>query len=213
MIVDDEQDLLRYLVTSLEETYTVQGLQSGAEALECLKTFPANLLITDITMPGVDGISLLAQIREQYSNLPVIMMTGNGNMETAIKSLRGGAFDFLVKPFSTDLLLSTIERALKHNHLLNLTQELFKNYKDLYKLHKKLAGHYLEQYEMAEVAILRLAEKTSDEGWIDQFKKSIPQTELKDQIQLLEEQLSEMFEKEKDHKQIISSCFGSLWQK
>ena len=90
---------------------------SADEALELIRHRDIDVILTDVKMPGKTGIELCRQINDIRSDLPVIVMTAFGNMETAIEALRSGAFDFVTKPFEMDLLLAAIKRALEHRSL------------------------------------------------------------------------------------------------
>ena len=78
---------------------------------------PPDLVLLDIAMPGRDGVEILAEVRERWSELPVVMMSGHGTIETAVRTTRLGAFDFIEKPLSIDKLLLTIEHALERSRL------------------------------------------------------------------------------------------------
>jgi DNA-binding NtrC family response regulator len=83
---------------------------SGPEACRCVGEDPPDLVITDIQMPGMDGIALLKSIRERYPDLPVILMTGHETVETAVAALRNRAYDYFRKPVELQNLLDCIDR-------------------------------------------------------------------------------------------------------
>ena len=119
LVVDDEKNYLLVLETLLGgEGYQVLTASSGEEALRVLGEDEADLLITDMKMPGLDGVDLLASIKEQQPDLPVIMMTAFGTVDKAVEAMKKGAFDYLSKPFENDQMLLTIGRALKLGRLV-----------------------------------------------------------------------------------------------
>ena len=123
LIVDDEESIRRSLAGILsDEGFETQAVASGETALRALAApeegdLP-DLVLLDIAMPGRDGIDTLAQLRRDHPELPVVMMSGYGTIETALKATRLGAFDFVEKPVPFDRLLLTITHALEEVRLL-----------------------------------------------------------------------------------------------
>lgn len=120
LIVDDE-DVVRH---SLSQTLEIEDITTltachGREALQTIQPDWPGVVVTDINMPEMDGIELLTAIKHIDSDLPVIMLTGHGDISLAVESMRLGAYDFLEKPFSTEQLLETIRRA-REKRLLTL---------------------------------------------------------------------------------------------
>lgn len=121
LLVDDEAAIRRSLGGILsDEGYEVSLAVSGEEALSKLAEEAPDLVLLDIWLPGIDGLMVLAKIKAQQPNLPVIMISGHGNVENAVKATRLGAFDFIEKPLDMDKTLLTLRNALK---LLRLTEE------------------------------------------------------------------------------------------
>jgi len=113
LVVDDEPTVLMFCTRALSRMgYEAQGASSGEEALALLKTGAFDVLVTDVAMPGMNGIELLRQAREILPELVVVVITGVGSIDLAIKALRGGAQDFLPKPFTPLELKSAVDRAL-----------------------------------------------------------------------------------------------------
>ncbi len=115
LVVDDEPDIRDLVQEILEdEGYQVDIAENGVSAKEKLRLRRPDVLLLDIWMPDIDGISILKELTENEEELsfPVIMMSGHGNIETAVESTRLGAYDFLEKPLSLAKLLLTIEHAL-----------------------------------------------------------------------------------------------------
>jgi signal transduction histidine kinase/FixJ family two-component response regulator len=113
LIVDDEEALMRALCDTLEyEGYFTQGFTSGREAIAALREQPFDLLLTDLTMPDIDGIALLRACREIDGELACIVMTGQGTIATAVDALKTGALDYVLKPFKVNTILPVLARAL-----------------------------------------------------------------------------------------------------
>ncbi|HEX3405785.1 MAG TPA: sigma-54 dependent transcriptional regulator, partial [Caulobacteraceae bacterium] len=116
LIVDDEPDI-RELVAGIlsDEGYAVRTAGSSDEAMAAVRARRPSLLILDIWMQGagMDGLELLELVKELDHDLPVVMISGHGNIETAVSAIKKGAYDFLEKPFKSDRLLLVVERALE----------------------------------------------------------------------------------------------------
>lgn len=118
LVVDDEREIR----TSLRGVLSDEGLRvleaaDGREALALLRREQPELVLLDVWMPEIDGIELLRRLQDQPVRPQVIMISGHGNIETAVKATKLGAFDFIEKPFSIDALLQLVNRALEHRAL------------------------------------------------------------------------------------------------
>src|SRR5579871_3112144 len=116
LVVDDEVDIREQVAGILEdEGYSVRTAQDSESALASLKARKPALLVLDIWMQGggMDGLELLDMVKELDPDLPVIMISGHGNIETAVSAIKRGAYDFLEKPFKSDRLLLIVQRALE----------------------------------------------------------------------------------------------------
>lgn len=135
LVVDDEESIRTSLEGILEdEGYQVLLAENGTDALDLIREEVPDLVLLDIWMPGMDGIQTLERIRNLSLDLTVVMMSGHGTIETAVKATRIGAFDFIEKPFSLDKLLITIGNAL--------------NFKELRKENEALRLAALKEHEM-----------------------------------------------------------------
>jgi len=113
LVVDDEANIRHTLRGVLsDEGYDVVEAQDGRRALELLAHELPQLAIVDIWMPEMDGIELVSRMRQQAPEVPVIVISGHGTIDTAVRVIRMGAFDFLEKPFQLDALLRMVDRAL-----------------------------------------------------------------------------------------------------
>lgn len=113
LVVDDEANVLKFLVRVLErEGYNVYSAMNGIEALEFLEHDTIDLLLTDIKMDGLDGVSLLQEGRARFPDLAVILLTGHATVESAVIALREGAFNYLLKPIKNEDLVIAVREAL-----------------------------------------------------------------------------------------------------
>ena len=114
LVVDDEEGIRKILRQVLEyEDHEVRVAGGGGEALSIYSEFRPDLSLLDVKMARMDGLEVLDRLREQDAGAVVIMMSGHGNIETAVEATRRGAYDFLEKPLDTDRLLVTIRNALQ----------------------------------------------------------------------------------------------------
>ena len=114
LIIDDEKSVRDSLKMILEyERYEVEFAENGEQGLSKLAVQPFDLVLLDVKMAGIDGMEVLHRIREKNAELPVIMISGHGTIETAVEATKLGAFDFLPKPLDRDKLLITIRNALQ----------------------------------------------------------------------------------------------------
>ena len=114
LIVDDELGMRQFLTHLFQrEGHTVRAASNGNEAIGLLKQGPADLIVSDVRMPDMNGIELLRSARQLFPNVEVIMMTAFANVDTAREAFLLGAYDFVQKPFDNDLLKETVARALE----------------------------------------------------------------------------------------------------
>jgi two-component system nitrogen regulation response regulator NtrX len=126
LIVDDEESIRRSLGGILsDEGFDTASEADGDEAVATIeREGPPDLVLLDIAMPNRDGVEILGELRERWPGLPVVMMSGHGTIETAVRTTRIGAFDFIEKPLSIDKLLLTIQHALDQSRLEHENQRL-----------------------------------------------------------------------------------------
>lgn len=119
LIMEDKESMAKMLKDTLEaEGYRVISARDGIEGIRHLKESRIDLVLTDLKLPGKDGIEVLRASREENQLIPVIVMTAYGSVETAVTAMKEGAFDFITKPFDVDHLLMLIKRALETQRLL-----------------------------------------------------------------------------------------------
>jgi len=127
LIADDDDSLRRVLEFQLQEAgYAVQAAENGARALEIFSSEAVDCLLTDWRMPQMSGAELLKRAGAINSEVPVIIITAFGDVETAVEAMRGGAFDFITKPFNRQAILLTVEKALKYGQVFAENRRLRK---------------------------------------------------------------------------------------
>ena len=117
-IVDDEPSILNTLSSILEdEGYQVSCAKNGVEALKLIRSETPDLVLLDIWMPEIDGLEILKRVRQQFPNLLVVIMSGHGSIETAVKSTKLGAYDYLEKPLDLEKVTILVRNALHQRKL------------------------------------------------------------------------------------------------
>jgi DNA-binding NtrC family response regulator len=118
LVIDDEEIMREILQTLLErEGYAVRLAASGQEGLDLARALPFDAVIVDVMMPGIDGLQVLDELKKQDEGLPVLMITAYASMDTAIKAMKLGAFDYITKPFKNDEVLVVLQNAIEHRRL------------------------------------------------------------------------------------------------
>ena len=135
LIIEDEAAIRRVLVKILSEendTYQVEEAEDGAAGLEKIKNNDYDLVLCDIKMPKLDGVEVLEEVKKIKPEIPMVMISGHGDMETAIHTMRLGAFDYISKPPDLNRLLNTVRNALDKKQLVVenkiLKKKVSKNY-------------------------------------------------------------------------------------
>src|SRR6187399_1345970 len=127
LIVDDESDICELVAGLLQdEGYSTRTARDSDAALNEIRTRRPNLVFLDIWLQGskLDGLQLLDTIKQEYPSLPAVMISGHGNIETAVAAIKQGAYDYIEKPFKADRLVLVAERALENSRLKRQVQEL-----------------------------------------------------------------------------------------
>lgn len=121
LIIEDESSIRRVLIKILSEensTYEVEEAEDGVQGLEKIKNSDYGLVLCDIKMPKMDGVELLEAVKKIKPEIPMVMISGHGDMETAIQAMRLGAFDYISKPPDLNRLLNTVRNALDKKQLV-----------------------------------------------------------------------------------------------
>jgi DNA-binding NtrC family response regulator len=125
LIVDDEEIVIRSCQRILgDDSHVVDSAHDGSEALRKVDENEYDIVVLDIMMPGIGGLEVLQQIKERHPDVEVVMVTGLSQIETAVKAMKLGAFDYLPKPFDPDELKHVVDRALERRRLLNENRSL-----------------------------------------------------------------------------------------
>jgi two-component system, NtrC family, nitrogen regulation response regulator NtrX len=127
LVIDDERSIRNTLKDILEyEKYEVDLAEDGKKGLEAVKQTEYDIILCDIKMPGMDGIEVLEQLNLIAQDTPVVMISGHGNIDTAVESIKKGAYDFIEKPLDLNRLLITIRNAMDKSTLVSETKILKK---------------------------------------------------------------------------------------
>ncbi|MBP1717703.1 MAG: Fis family transcriptional regulator [Deltaproteobacteria bacterium] len=143
LIVDDEVRMQRLFEINLGSKYTVLTCGDGTRALELLKNQGISLLVTDMKMPGMSGLTLLQEVRKTEPELPVIMMTAYGTVETAVQAMKEGAADYILKPIKMDEMEVLIEKTLTVSRLKDENRDMKLELKSIYGPENIIGAHPL----------------------------------------------------------------------
>ena len=152
LVVDDEEIVRDSLSGWLEEDgYHVVKAENGRKALERLPERDWNLAMVDLKMPGMDGIELMEEIRKVRPDATVIIMTAYATVDTAVKAMKHGAYDYIVKPFNPEDLSLTIRKIIEHQNLVRENLYLRKELTKQYRLHDMISKSHrmLEIFDLA----------------------------------------------------------------
>ena len=131
LVVEDDEEMRLFLQEELRERgYRVIGAARGPEALERLGGDPVDAVITDLKMPEMQGDELLAELRARDRDLPVVMITAFGSIDSAVEAIKAGAYHYLAKPFRIEQLLATVENALREKRLKEELRKLREAFED-----------------------------------------------------------------------------------
>lgn len=135
LVVDDERSIRNTLKDILEyEKYEVDLAEDGNKALEMIRAAEYDIVLCDIKMPGLDGIEVLERLNVLAPDTPVVMISGHGNIDTAVESIKKGAFDYIEKPLDLNRLLITIRNGMDKSNLVSETKILKKKVNKKYEI-------------------------------------------------------------------------------
>lgn len=135
LVIDDERSIRNTLKDILEyEKYQVDLAEDGQQGIELIRKNEYDTVLCDIKMPGMDGIEVLQKIQILVPDVPVIMISGHGNIDTAVESIKKGAFDYIEKPLDLNRLLITIRNAMDKSNLITETKVLKKKVNKKYEI-------------------------------------------------------------------------------
>ncbi len=135
ILVIDDDEIAKDVVVSLlmKEGFTVTSARDGLEGIREIRTKDFDLIITDLKMPGADGIEVLKEAKRLKNNILVVIITAYGTLENAIEAIRLGAYDYITKPFKLQELLILVENAMKKHELMRENEELREHLKSTYR--------------------------------------------------------------------------------
>lgn len=135
ILVADDDEIARDVINSLlsREGYTVITAKDGLDAIRMLRIEDISLVITDLRMPGSDGIEVLKQSVRTNPDVAVVILTAYGTLDTTLEAMKEGAYDYLTKPFKGQEIIFVVERAYKRALLLQENKELAKQLRDTYR--------------------------------------------------------------------------------
>lgn len=135
LVIDDERSIRNTLKDILEyEKYVVDVAEDGVKGLEKVKSGEYDIILCDIKMPAMDGIEVLEKLNEMGADMPVVMISGHGNIDTAVEAIKKGAYDFIEKPLDLNRLLITIRNAMDKSTLVTETKNLKKKVNKKYEI-------------------------------------------------------------------------------
>ena len=114
-IIDDDRSIRWVIEKALQQSgISTESFESGDKALHKLKHQRPDAVISDVRMPGIDGLSLLSTVHQEFPDMPVIIITAHSDLDSAVSAYQGGAFEYLPKPFDVDEAVAVTQRALAH---------------------------------------------------------------------------------------------------
>ena len=135
LVIDDQRSIRTTLSDILQyEGHTVELAENGSEGLQKFQNEAFDIVLTDIKMPDVDGMEVLTRIMETRSDVPVVMISGHGNIDTAVGAIKKGAYDFIEKPLDLNRLLITVKNALDKSNLVQETKVLKRKVSRTYEM-------------------------------------------------------------------------------
>jgi len=152
LIVDDEQDIvdLLYDILSKNELYIIQTRNNGKEALDLVKKEDFDLVITDVKMPEMDGISLLKEIKKINQSIYVLVITAFGSIPMAVEAIKHEAYDFITKPFSGQMIKLLVEKILENIELQKINKQYLGNLKKEYSI-ENVIGYTKDNKELKNI--------------------------------------------------------------
>ena len=135
ILVADDDEIARDVISSLlsREEYPVVTAIDGLEAIRVLRLESINLVITDLRMPGADGIEVLKYAVRKDLDIAVVIITAYGTLDTAIEAIKEGAYDYMTKPYKVQEILALAEKAFKRELLIQENRELIQHLRDTYR--------------------------------------------------------------------------------
>jgi DNA-binding NtrC family response regulator len=142
ILVIDDEPLIRKMLAEFfsSQGFEIVGVEDGKAGIDLLKQRKFDLLLVDLSMPGIGGIDVLREVKDLDIRIPSIVLTGFGSIQSAVEAVRLGAYDYLTKPFNLDELMISVNRAFDHMKLRKENTVLKKQIKESHGF-KKLIGN------------------------------------------------------------------------
>lgn len=158
LVVDDEKDILQMVSMCLEQDgFRVSSVMCAEEAYRFMDANEYNVILTDVMMPGEDGIRLLAKIHERFPDVPVIIMTGFAQLQIAVNAIKNGAFDFIHKPFDFAYLRNVVNKAVEYANLRRMEKNYRAELEEAVACRTKELQNALVQLEASRSSLLKAA--------------------------------------------------------
>src|SRR6185369_1448168 len=142
LVADDEESMRWVLSKALKKKgFNVDLARDGEEALRFIKENSYDLAILDIKMPGLSGLELLDRVKEDHSDLFVVVMTAEASMKNAVEAMKRGAYDYLTKPFDLSVIDAVVEKVIRAREMSGQVNLLKEELKDRYQLEKTIIGN------------------------------------------------------------------------
>src|SRR4030043_639865 len=208
LVVDDDPAICN-LITRLMDKYgySVIAYESGKEALDNLQENKFDVVVTDVVMPVVSGTEILARIRDTNPDVPVILMTGYTDFDTAVDAIKKGVFDFIIKPYKPEQIIHSVEKAVKYKRLI----EMEKDYKRILEDFNQEIETLISERTMNLMA-LTVADRVRNPATVIGYmgKKMLERKDISDEFK---ENLTTIIEETEKLQQIVSDFHNLLKSK
>lgn len=163
LVIDDNAELRKMVTLFLQRSgFTVSGAENTENARSLLNKEPFDAVVTDVLMPGEDGIQFLSKVHKSYPEIPVILMTGHAELQMALDAIKNGAFDFIQKPFDLDKLNTVVDKAVNFSRQQRLEKKRQKELEDALAERTAELGSAKVELDLAHSKILQAARSKSD---------------------------------------------------
>ncbi|MSN24310.1 MAG: response regulator [Geobacter sp.] len=165
LVVDDEPEIRKVVMLYLQQCgFRVSNAESAENGYQLLKKERFDVVVTDVMMPGEDGISFLSKVQQSHPEIPVILMTAYAELQMALEAIKNGAYEFIQKPFDFDILRKVVDKAVNYSKLQHAEKG------ERVELEKMLAARTAElenarvQLDLAHAKILKSVTRNSETG-------------------------------------------------
>ncbi|MCK6622213.1 MAG: sigma-54-dependent Fis family transcriptional regulator [Calditrichaceae bacterium] len=153
LVIDDDENLLKSIKKILKlENYAVDTLVNALQADQQLEIQEYHCLILDVKMPAINGMEVLKKVLQKYPHLPVIMISGQSDIETAVQAIKDGAYDFIEKPINPERLFITVKNAIQKFNLQEMSDSIFNELQDQFRMISQSPAMKKVCQQIAEVA-------------------------------------------------------------